>query len=296
MTKKALYLSLGLLFIILSLTFFKIVKTANTLVDIRNGQGTFYLVKKFKNESNWLNELLPSQQKLERGDVIVFYNPTINDIPLKKKNKLVGRLIGLPGDVVNISNKEISINNQIFKEWYPLYFKYRVSFEGENDKSIIETVKKHKNILLWEEIIEHKAYEFIATPKVADEISNIEGIVNLRMINMMPKEYVMDYYPKVPNVLWNKDHYGPVYIPQKNVTLVLTNENIGVYKKLIDVFENHTIFNDLTKIEIDGNIVDRYIFEKDYYFVLNDNRDSGIDSRYYGFVPADHIIGRAVKK
>jgi len=296
MTKKTLYLVLGLIFLIFSLIFFKLVKTSNLLVDEGNSQGTFYLVKKFKNESNWFNSLLPSQKKLERGDVVVYYDPSVSDIELKDKDKLVGRLIGLPGDALTLIDKKLIINNKVIDEWYKLFFKYRVTFSDNKTASLIDEFKDNKNILLWEEIVAGKAYEFIAAPETAKELENCDGIINIRMLTMQPNEYVMDYFPKVPNVLWNKDHYGPVYIPQKDVTLALTTKNIGIYKRIIDVFEDHKIIIDLSKIEIDGVSVNSYTFEKDYYFVLNDNRDSGKDSRYYGFIPSDHIIGKAIKK
>jgi signal peptidase I len=295
MFRKALYIFSGLAFIICAFIFYKPISTSNSLVYEGTNKGELYLVKKFKNGSNLFNAMLPSQQKLERGDVIVFYDPTTSDSELKKKKKFVGRLIGLPGDAVTISDKNLIVNNEAVNEWYHLYFRYRVTFSDNKSKDLINTFKNNKNILFWEEIVADKAYEFIATPETSRELSNYDGIVNIRMITLQAFEYVMDYFPKVPNVLWNKDHYGPVYVPQKDVTLALTIKNIGVYKRIIDVFEDHKIINDLTKIEIDGEIVDRYTFEKDYYFVLNDNRDSGIDSRHYGFIPADHIIGKAVK-
>ncbi|NQV02561.1 MAG: signal peptidase I, partial [Bacteroidia bacterium] len=93
---------------------------------------------------------------------------------------------------------------------------------------------------------------------------------------------------------WNVDNFGPVVVPKKGMTISLTQENLPLYQRIIDVFENNDLDMRNNIIYINGEQAGSYTFKMDYFWLMGDNRHNSTDSRYWGFVPEDHIVGEAV--
>ncbi len=101
-------------------------------------------------------------------------------------------------------------------------------------------------------------------------------------------------FPHAPDYPWNNDNFGPIYIPQKGVTISLTPEVLPLYKKIIRDYEENTVGVSGNQVSINGQVTDSYTFKQDYYWMMGDNRDHSEDSRSWGYVPANHIVGKPI--
>lgn len=258
--------------------------------DNPDNKREWVIIRKTRGIDRFYASLLPDLHIIERGDRIAFADPRVHDTGLKQRELLVRRVIGLPGDIVSISAKKVSVNGKVLNEWYPLFFEYRLSVEAGFDEDLL----KNKSIYHIDTISTGRAYNISTDPETAAALASEQGVVNIRQVSINKGEMVMDYFPKDPHFLWNKDYFGPVAIPQQDVTIMLNYRNAGAYRKIIDVYENKELLVSQSEIRINNQVSDKYVFELDYYFVMSDNRDGGIDSRHFGFLPQTKIIGKVV--
>lgn len=234
---------------------------------------------------------IPGFGSVGRGDVAVFNHPPEAG-PIERRTPYIKRLVGLPGDKVLILDKVLYVND----ERYPLTAEQmqRWRVEPEEDQPLSASMIRGMGIDLVGQVREPRpAYVVNATPVGREgllahpAIGLVEPFVepeNLRHPGIFP-----------PGAGYNADHYGPLAVPRSGDTVELNEQTWAAYRSVITRYEGRAAEQrpDGTFV-IDGETVTSYTFEQDYYFALGDNRDNSEDSRFWGFVPHDHLVGKAV--
>lgn len=223
-------------------------------------------------------------ESLERNDVAIFWFPdNVNTIYVK-------RCIGLPGDSLKIKKSTVLING-VPLTGTSLKFKYLVTTDGSEISSRI--LKRHRLTEADYIRVSANAYYFFLTEQQVKEFKELTFLKMVELSIATEGESEAMIYPKSEDQNWNTDFYGPIYIPKKGDKIPLTKKNISYYLKCIQ-FENESVESDNSGIKINGQLVNSYIFKTNYFFMMGDNRHNSLDSRYWGLLPQDLVIGKAM--
>ncbi len=237
---------------------------------------------------------LPGFSEIRRGDVIVFNYPA-EDGPIDRKQHYVKRLIALPGDTLSIIDKVTYINGEVLPLTEAMQQKWVV--EAEPGRMIpVERLRARGGEVLSSRAGRHDTERIAveATRALAEEMALWEAVASVEPY-VLPRHAGLRVRTFPPGRGFGPDYYGPLYVPARGDTLILTAETWTTYLPIIRRFEGHAARRiDDEVFEVDGAITNRYVVEKNYFFVMGDNRDNSQDSRVWGFVPEDHLVGKAV--
>jgi len=234
---------------------------------------------------------LPGFSDVERNDVVVFNYPVEFQFPPDLKTNYIKRAIGIAGDEIEIINGNLHVNGTPSPNPEEMQFSYDVMSSRPLNMEFFSTYGINPDSFL--SFSDGSGYLVFATNQVAERLksSPVVKSVNKRI---QPKGGEDGIFPDGQLLGWNRDNYGPLKIPAKGWKVTMNQSNAIKYFFAIDKYEGHeNVEMKEGEIFIDGVKINEYTFKQDYYFMMGDNRHDSLDSRYWGFVPEDHIVGKA---
>ena len=250
---------------------------------------------------------LPGFSHVQSGDVVVFHVPTESQYPPDLRTNYIKRCIAVAGDEFEIKRRQVYLNGQPMVNPPEMQYAYLV----RGTSVLNEETFQQRGIQ--EPQAEMGGYIVHCAPKVAKELKALPfvqhvdlvsaftdslGVADPRIFPNNPDANTFD--PKAPPkvvVNWNKDNFGPIRIPKKGETVQLTAATVPLYLKIVLRYEDNpdvTFGADGLLHNADGSVLTSYTFRQDYYWMMGDNRHNSEDSRFWGFVPEEQVVGKAV--
>jgi len=249
-------------------------------------QNAYYLMDKDRADGV---ELKSEAQYTNIARNLIKKNYHVVSRPVDRTDNYIKRCVAIHGDKFQVKDGMVYINDKMQDKPENLQFIYFITTNGTPlNSSSLSKMGIYKSDVM---NIGGGRYQIPLTDANAKKLKELSYVVSVERYISQP-EFNPDIFPHSADYGWSLDNFGPFVIPEKDATVELNTTNLCLYKRLIETYENNKLEVKDSTIFINGEVAKSYTFKMDYFFMMGDNRHMSLDSRYWGLVPMDHVVGK----